>query len=82
MSSTLTVKKSVTIPGDIIDQVEPRLGSGGLSAYVTRALATQLQIDQLTEYVEVTQRSEGPIPADVLHQMREDLAAARALIAS
>jgi hypothetical protein len=80
MSNALTVKKSVTIPGDIAAEVESRIGSNGLSAYVTRALATQLQIDRLTEYVDVTEASDGPIPGPVVEQMRADVAAARAAV--
>ena len=76
MGAALTVKKSFTIPGDLVAEAETRAGARGLSAYVTKALATQLQIDRLTEYVETTEALHGPIPDDVTAQMWADVEAA------
>jgi len=76
----LTRKKSLTIPQDLVDEAEARSGPRGLSAYVARALATQLELDRLTDYTEAAQAQLGPVPERVREQVYADLAAADAEI--
>jgi hypothetical protein len=75
-TATLTVKKSVTIPGDLAIEAEGLSGDRGFSAYVTRALATQVRIDRLTEYINTTAADLGPVPEEVRAQVRADIAIA------
>jgi len=80
MATQLTTKKSVTIPQDLVDEAEARSGRRGLSAYVARALATQLELDRLSDYTEAARAELGPVPEHVRQQVRADLAAADAEI--
>ena len=75
---TLTRKKSVTIPEALLSETEQRTGPRGLSAYVARALATQLELDRLSDYVEQTHAINGPVPDEVRTQVLADIAAADA----
>jgi len=73
-------KKSVTIPENLLAEAQERSGSRGLSAYVTRALATQLEIDRLSDYVTAVEAENGPVPQHIQDQFYADLAAADAKI--
>ncbi len=77
---TLTAKKSLTIPRDLVDEAEARSGPRGLSAYVARALAAQLELDRLADYAEAAEAELGPVPDEVRAQVHADLAAADAEI--
>lgn len=76
----MTRKKSLTIPQDLVDEAEARSGPRGLSAYVARALATQLELDRLADYTEAADAEQGPVPDQVRAQVYADLAAADAEI--
>ncbi|MCL2850061.1 MAG: hypothetical protein FWE61_08465 [Micrococcales bacterium] len=78
MVSSLTVKRSFTIPADLIEQAQLRSGARGLSAYMARALEAQLRIDRLNEYVVAAEAEQGPVPDEVLAQVYADIAAADA----
>ncbi|MCL2468355.1 MAG: hypothetical protein FWF02_07735 [Micrococcales bacterium] len=78
MASSLTVKRSFTIPADLIEQAQLRSGPRGLSAYLTQALEAQLRIDRLNEYVAAAEAEQGPVPDEVLAQVYADIAAADA----
>ena len=79
-TDTVTRKKSLTIPEGLLEEAEERSGPRGLSAYVTRALATQLEIDRLGDYVTAAEAQNGPVPQAVREQFYADLAAADAEI--
>ena len=79
-AETLTRKKSVTIPLYLLAEAEDRTGARGLSAYVAKALATQLELDRLADYISVTEYANGPIPESVQEQFYADIAAADAEI--
>ena len=68
------MKRSFTVPEHLIDQAKAISGPRGLSAYMTRALETQLQIDRLTQYVEAVEAEQGPIPDEVTAQVYADIA--------
>jgi hypothetical protein len=64
--SSLAVKKSVTIPSDLIGEVEALAPGGTLSAYVTRALRRQVERDKLGQLVDDLRQAHGdPDPAEV-----------------
>ena len=75
-TATLTRKKSVTIPEQVLEQAQLRVGARGLSEYVTRALQTQLEIDALQEYVAAAESVNGPTTSERRNQVLSDLATA------
>ena len=77
-ASSLTKKKSVTIPADVIADFD-LVGRGrSFSAYVTEALRHRIAIDKLELFVEEAEQKWGPVPDDVMAQVRADKTAARA----
>ncbi|MCL2787657.1 MAG: hypothetical protein FWD59_04075 [Micrococcales bacterium] len=76
-TATLTRKKSLTIPEDLLAEAEERTGPRELSAYVTKALASQLEHDRLGDYLRETEATQGPISEAVMEQVHADLSAAR-----
>lgn len=79
-AETLTRKKSVTIPADLLNEAEERTGPRGLSAYVARALATQLELDRLDDYLTACEETNGPVTAEMRAKILADRAEADALI--
>ena len=65
--STATVKKSVTIPADLIEQVGDVIGTEeSFSAYVSEALRRKVEQDRLAELVRELEEANGPSdPAEV-----------------
>ena len=76
----LTVKRSVTIRQDLNDEVQQRGGERGYSAYVNRALETQINLDRLREYIDAADAELGPVPDEVMAQVYADIEAADAEI--
>lgn len=72
-----TQKFSITMPGDVAREARARSGSSGLSAYVTAAVARQLERDKLNELIAVAEAEHGPVTSAELAEMREALARAR-----
>ena len=79
MAGSLTVKRSFTIPEDLLVEAQERTGPGGLSAYMARALETQLRIDRLSEYVAAADAQNGPVTTEMMAQVCADIADADAL---
>jgi hypothetical protein len=73
-----TVKRSVTIRGDLDTQVESRVGPRGYSAYVNKALETQTRLDLLDEIIAAGIAEHGPVPASIREENERDIGAARA----
>jgi hypothetical protein len=59
------LKKSVTIPASVADEVETRVGPREFSAYVTEAVVWQLEHDRLAELVDELTDTFGEVPEDV-----------------
>jgi len=76
MTMSTAVKRSVTVRDDLNREVEARSGKGGYSAYVNRALATQIELDRLGELVAGWNTEMGPVPDDVVRQVHADIDAA------
>lgn len=75
---TLTKKKSVTIPADVLSDFE-LVGRGrSFSAYVTEALRHRISMDKLELLVREAEDKWGEVPDAVMEQVRADKAAARA----
>jgi hypothetical protein len=61
-------------------EVEARGGERGYSAYVNRALETQLNLDRLREYLDAADAELGSVPNEVMAQVYADIEAADAEI--
>ncbi|MFC4105023.1 hypothetical protein [Micromonospora zhanjiangensis] len=72
-----TSKYSITMPRDIADAAKARSGPSGLSAYVTAAVARQIERDNLNELVAVAEAEHGPITDDEIQALRDQLLQAR-----
>ncbi|ACZ83816.1 hypothetical protein [Streptosporangium roseum] len=56
-----TRKFSVTIPEELAATVQARIGSASFSAYVSKALARQVERDNLRELVVAAESQHGPV---------------------
>ncbi len=62
---------TVTLPGDLVDEVRRRAGRGGVSAWIAQAAAERLAREQLAAAIAEYETDAGPIT-------EKDIAAARA----
>lgn len=65
-----TRKYSITMPQDIAETARARSGPSGLSAYVSAAVARQLERDNLNELIAVAEAEHGPLTAEELQEKR------------
>jgi hypothetical protein len=63
-------KLSISLPGELAAEVRRRVGARGVSSFVARAVAHELEREQLGAFLAEMERELGPIP-------KEDLAAAK-----
>lgn len=63
-------KLSVSVPLDLARAVRKRVGGRGLSGFVARALAHEMERVELEAYLEALETERGPVP-------KANLAAAR-----
>lgn len=70
--SDATQKYSISMPRDIAEAARARSGPSGLSAYVTAAVARQIERDNLAELVAVAEAEHGPITAEEIDATREE----------
>ncbi|MFD0855872.1 CopG family transcriptional regulator [Actinomadura adrarensis] len=73
-----TNKYSVTMPRDIAEAARERSGPSGLSAYVTAAVARQLERDKLAELIAAGEAENGPVDPAAVEAKRAIFAQARA----
>ncbi|MBD3008421.1 CopG family transcriptional regulator [Streptomyces sp. 5-10] len=72
-----TGKYSITMPRDIAEAAKARSGHSGLSAYVAAAVARQIERDNLNELIQVAEAEHGPVTAEEIQALREQLHQAR-----
>lgn len=63
-------KLSITVPSALAAEVRKRVGARGVSSFVTRAIAHELEREQLTAYLEELDREFGPVPKEALADAR------------
>ncbi|SDH03186.1 hypothetical protein SAMN05421505_110174 [Sinosporangium album] len=56
-----TKKFSVTIPEDLAETVQARIGRASFSAYVSEALARQVEQDNLRDLIASAEAEHGPV---------------------
>jgi metal-responsive CopG/Arc/MetJ family transcriptional regulator len=64
-------RRTVSMPADVLERVERRVGSRGFSAYVTEAVRRQLNRDALQEYIDEVEMESGPITEAELSRARQ-----------
>jgi hypothetical protein len=63
-------KLSVSVPHDLAKTVRKRVGSGGLSSFVARAMRHELEREQLGTLLDELDRDLGPVSNKTLGQAK------------
>jgi len=63
-------KLSISVPSDLAAEVRRRVGARGLSGFVARAIAHELEREQLGTYLEELDRELGSVPKPALASAR------------
>jgi len=63
------------MPRDVAEAARARSGPAGLSAYVTAAVARQIERDNLNELIAVAEAEHGPITDEEIQAKRDALRA-------
>jgi hypothetical protein len=63
-------KLSVSVPGELAAAVRRRVGARGLSGFVARAMARELEREQLGQFLQEMDRELGPVPKAALAAAR------------
>jgi hypothetical protein len=66
----LAAKLSVSVPVELATAVRRRVGSRGLSGFVARAMAHELERDQLGAFITELDQLHGPVSASELAKAR------------
>ncbi|MFC9703235.1 CopG family transcriptional regulator [Streptomyces sp. NPDC055721] len=72
-----TQKYSISMPRDLAEAARARGGPSGLSAYVTAAVARQIERDNLNELIAAAEAEHGPVTDEDIQAKREQLRRAR-----
>ncbi|MET9320330.1 CopG family transcriptional regulator [Streptomyces sp. NPDC003038] len=67
-----TQKYSISMPRDVAEAARARSGPSGLSAYVTAAVARQIERDNLNELIAAAEAEIGPITQEEI-QAKADI---------
>ncbi len=59
-------KLSISLPGELAAELRRRVGGRGLSGFVARAVAHELEREQLTAFIDEMDRELGPISKPAL----------------
>lgn len=59
-------KLSISLPADLAAEVRRRVGSRGVSGFVARAVAHELEREQLGAFLAEMERKLGPVPKEAL----------------
>jgi len=62
------MKKSITVPVDVMEEASRLLGDNSFSAYVTNALRRQIQNDNLVRLVAELEEDYGPVTDEEYQQ--------------
>ena len=64
-------KWSVSVEETLAERVESHVGDRGLSGFIARAVAHELERDLLDEYLEDLDAEFGPLPEGLVDQVEE-----------
>ncbi len=65
------MKASITLPKGLLESARQRAGSQGLSAYLADGLRMAEHMADLDEFLAWREAEFGPIPDDVMNEVRE-----------
>ncbi|MEY9211686.1 hypothetical protein ABH917_001132 [Thermobifida halotolerans] len=65
-STSRTRKVSISMPEDLSAAIRERVRPGGLSSYVTEAVARQLELDLLADLSDLLEDEYGPVSEEAL----------------
>lgn len=65
-------KVSVTLPAGLLERIRTRVGARGLSGYVAQALEEDERRGALRAWLADQEAEYGPVPADVLEEVRQE----------
>ena len=68
--SSPAAKLSVSVPGSLAKAVRKRVGQGGLSSFVARAMLHELEREQLGSFLVGLEKDLGPVPNGALSRAR------------
>lgn len=63
-------KLSISVPGDLAVAVRRRVGPRGLSGFVARAIANELEREQLGAFLDELNEAHGEVPEAALAKAR------------
>jgi len=63
-------KVSVSLPAPLVERIKQKVGSRGVSGYVAQALEHEERREALREWLAGQDRKHGPIPDDVMREVR------------
>lgn len=63
-------KLSVSVPSKLVAAVRRRVGPRGVSRFVARAIAHELEREQLGAFLAELERDHGPVPKALVTQAR------------
>lgn len=69
-------RRTVSMPQDVLAEVDSRVGARGFSPYVAEAVRRQLRHDKLSEFLEQAQQAVGPLTDEDRKAARRAVAAA------
>lgn len=68
--SAPAARLSVSVPSDLALAMRRRVGARGVSGFVARAIAHELEREQLGEFLEELDRTLGPVAPEELRKAR------------
>lgn len=63
-------KLSISVPAELADAVRRRVGARGLSSFVARAMAHELEREQLGNFLDELEQAQGLVPKAELAKAR------------
>jgi hypothetical protein len=66
----LATKLSVSVPVDLATAVRRRVGARGLSGFVARAMAHELELEQLQTFLVELDQLHGPVASSEIAKVR------------
>ena len=64
-------RRTVSMPADVIAEIDGRVGAREFSGYVTAAVRRQLQRDKIAEFLTAADERDGPVPEAVRAEVDE-----------
>lgn len=71
MSQQGAAKLSISVPADLAKTVRKRVGAGGLSGFVARAMRHELEREQLGTLLAEMDEKLGPVPEPLIREAHD-----------